>query len=391
MRAPALILLFLLILTGSAAIAAEPFVIGEINPLTGALALQGTSVHHGIALAIEEQNARGGIDGRAIALLSRDDEGRPERALAAAEELAGRRGVVALVGGYVDSLVGPVAEVADRARVPYLATASLDERLTERGNRYFFRISSLGSYVRVTTGITLEAFRADNVAILYSHTPGASQLARRQKETFERAGVRVSVYEPFAPGLSDFTPFLLRVRERGAQVLLSDTFFADHLLLVRQMAQAGITVRAFLGAFGMEFPSVIREMGPSGEGLYGTTAWQPGVNQGAQDAESRAFVDAYTKRFGSAPVPLSMHGYAAARTLLTALEAAAYGGRPVTGETLRDALAAVDVTTPLGRVKFDGKGDPLFYERVVVQIQNGRHVVVYPKTRAGAPVQLPAR
>jgi branched-chain amino acid transport system substrate-binding protein len=391
MRAPALILLFLLILTGSVASAAEPLVIGEINPLTGALALQGTSVHQGIALAIEEQNARGGVDGRSIALLSRDDEGRPERALAAAEELAGRRGAVALVGGYVDSLVGPIAEVADRARVPYLATASLDERLTERGNRYFFRISSLSSYVRVTTGITLDTLKADNVAILYSHTPGASQLARRQKEALEKAGVRVSVYEPFAPGLSDFTPFLVRIREQGAQVLLSDTFFADHLLLVRQMAQAGITVRAFLGAFGMEFPGVIRELGPFSEGLYGTTAWQPGVNPGAHDAESRAFIDGYTKRFGAAPVPLSMHGYAAARVLLAALEAVARGGRAVTGETLRDALAAADVTTPLGRVKFDNKGDPLYYERVVVQIQNGRHVVVYPKTRAAGPIQLLAR
>jgi branched-chain amino acid transport system substrate-binding protein len=391
MGAPALILLFLLILTGSAAVAAEPLVIGEINPMTGALALQGTSVHQGIALAIEEQNARGGIEGRSITLLSRDDEGRPERALAAAEELTGRRGAVALVGGYVDSLVGPIAEVADRARVPYLATASLDERLTERGNRYFFRISSLSSYVRVTTGMILDTLKADNIAILYSHTPGAAQLARRQKETLEKAGVRVSVYEPFAPGLSDFTPFLIRIRDQGAQVLLSDTFFADHLLLVRQMAQAGITVRAFLGAFGMEFPSVIRELGPSSDGLYGTTAWQPEVNPGPQDTESRAFIDAYTKRFGGAPVPLSMHGYAAARALLAALGTAKRGGRPLTGEALRDALAAADVATPLGRVKFDSKGDPLFYERVVVQIQKGRHIVVYPKARAAAPVQPPTR
>ena len=199
MRARALILLGCLFLVGSVARAAEPIVIGEINPVTGALALQGTSVHQGIVLAVEEQNARGGIAGRTVTLLSRDDEGKPERALAAAEELTGRRAAVALIGGYVDSLVGPVGEVADRARVPYLATASLDERLTERGNRYFFRISSLASYVRVTTGMVRDLLKADNVAILYSHTPGASQLARRQKDTLERAGIRISVFEPFAP------------------------------------------------------------------------------------------------------------------------------------------------------------------------------------------------
>ncbi|MBI3029450.1 MAG: ABC transporter substrate-binding protein [Candidatus Rokubacteria bacterium] len=371
--------------------AAEPIVIGEINPRTGVLAVQGTAVHQGIVLAVEEANARGGIAGRPLTLLSRDDEGKPERAIAAAEELASRQGAVALIGGYVDSLVGPIGQVADRAKIPYLATASLDERLTTRGNRFFFRVSGLASYVRVTTGIVLDAFRARNVAILYSSTPGASQLARRQKEALERAGVKVSVFEPFTPGLSDFTPLLARVKDQGAEVLLSDTFFADHLLLVRQMAQAGITLKAFLGAFGMEFPSVIRELGPASEGLFGTTSWQPGVNLGGDQKESLAFIETFRKRFGAEPAPLTMHGYAAARTLLKAMESVATAGGALTGAALRDALARADVQTPLGRVKFDEGGDPLFYERVVIQIQNGRHVVVYPKERATAPARYPAK
>ncbi|MDP2626991.1 MAG: ABC transporter substrate-binding protein [Candidatus Rokubacteria bacterium] len=371
--------------------AAEPLVIGEINPRTGALALQGQSIHQGIVLAVEEQNARGGIGGRPLALISRDDEGKPERALAAAEELTGRQRAVALIGGYVDSLVGPIGEVADRARAPYLATASLDERLTQRGNRYFFRISSLNTYVRVTTGIVQDVFKAERAAILYSQTPGASQLARRQKDLFERTGIRVVVFEPFSPGLSDFTPLLARVRDQRADVLLSDTFFADHLLLVRQMTQGGIRIKAFLGAFGMEFPNVIRDLGPASEGLYGTTSWQPGVTLGGRDADSRAFIDAYAKRFGSPPVPLSMHGYAAARALLAALEGLARRGMPISGESARDALAAVDLETPLGRVKFDERGEPLFYERVIVQIQGGRHVVVYPGERATAPAVYPGR
>ena len=384
--------LVLLVLAGAGTVwAAEPIVIGEINPRTGVLAVQGAAVHQGIVLAVEEANAGGGIAGRLVTLLSRDDEGKPERAIAAAEELASRHRAVALIGGYVDSLVGPISEVADRSRIPYLATASLDERLTTRGIRFFFRVSGLASYVRVTTGITLETFRARNVAILYSSTPGASQLARRQKEALERAGVAVSVFEPFAPGLSDFTPLLARVRDQGAEVLLSDTFFADHLLLVRQMAQAGITLKAFLGAFGMEFPNVIRELGAASEGLFGTTSWQPGVSLGGSERESLAFIQTFRKRFGAEPVPLTMHGYAAARTLLKAIESVSASGKALTGEALRDALARADVQTPLGRVKFDEGGDPLFYERVVIQIQDGRHVVVYPKERATAPARYPAK
>ena len=370
--------------------AQERVLIGEINPRTGLLAVQGTAVHQGILLAMEEINARGGLRGRLIQLISRDDEGKPERAIAAAEELISRQQVVALIGGYVDSLVGPISEVAERGRVPYLATASLDERLTQRGARHFFRVSSLASYVQVTTGIIRDLFRTGNVAILYSSTPGASQLARRQREILERAGVKVSVFEPFSPGLSDFTPLLTRVRDQGAELLLSDTFFADHLLLVRQMAQHGIRLRAFLGAFGMEFPQVITELGSASEGLYGTTSWQPGVNLGGHEETSRAFIESFQKRFGQPPVPLTMHGYAAARALLSAVEAAQARGT-LTREAMREALARVDVDTPLGRVKFDDKGDPLYYERVVIQIQGGRHVVVYPPDRARVPARYPAR
>ncbi|MFQ5897868.1 MAG: ABC transporter substrate-binding protein [Candidatus Methylomirabilia bacterium] len=384
-----------LLLIGLGAIAnaeaAHPIVIGEINPRTGVLALMGTAVHQGILMAIEEANARGGVAGHPLLLLSRDDEGKPERAIAAAEELVSRQGAVALVGGYVDRLVGPISQVAERSAIPYLATASLDERLTGRDNRYFFRISSLASFVKATTGIILDEFGAKDVAIFHSSTPGASQLARRQRERLEAAGVRVSVVAEFSPGLSDFTPLLAHVRDQGAEVLLSDTFFRDHLLLVRQMAQAGIRVKAFLGAFGMEFPRVIAELGTESEGLFGTTSWQPGVSLGANERESLAFIQGFTKQFGRKPVPLTMHGYAAAKTLLHAMESVMVSGKPLTGETLRDALASADVKTPLGRVKFDERGDPLFYERVVIQIQGGRHVVVYPKERATATVRYPAR
>lgn len=370
------------------ALGAEPVTIGEINPRTGVLVIQGTAIHQGILLAVEEANARGGVAGRRVTLLSRDDEGKPERAIASAEELIARHRAVALIGGYVDSLVGPIAEVAERTKTPYLATASLDERLTGKGNRYFFRISSLAPYVAAMTGIVSEVFRAGSVAILYSHTPGAAQLAKKQKEIFEKAGVRVTVFEPFAPGLSDFTPLLGRIQREGAEVLISNTFFADHLLLVRQMAQTGIKARAFLGAFGMEFPAVIKEMGPASEGLFGTTTWQPGVTLAGREAESRAFIEAFSRRFGREPAPLAMHGYAAAKTLLAALSTA---GTALSGEALREALARADVETPMGRVRFNEAGDPLHYERMIIQVQGGRHVIVYPPSRATAPAIYPVK
>lgn len=353
--------------------------IGEIDSLTGRFAAQGTALHQGILYAVEEANRSGGLR---VVLLTRDDEGRPERATAAAEELISRYQVAALVGGYVDSLVGPVSEVAERHRTPYLATASLDERLTQRGLRYFFRMSSLSGYVEAMVGAVLDLFKPKRVAILSSSTPGASQLAEKQKERLEQAGVAVPVYEMFQPSLSDFTPLLTKVREEKVDLLLFNAFFADNLLLVRQLKGLGVNVKGFLGAFGMEFPEVIKELGSLSELIFGTTSWEPGITLPGTEAASKDFVQGFRRRFGSDPPPLAMHGYGAAKALIAAIQAVLAKPLPLNGETVRDALSRLDLLLPLERLRFSGTGEPREYQRVLIQIQQGRHVVVYPPERA---------
>ncbi|MEK6717745.1 MAG: ABC transporter substrate-binding protein, partial [candidate division NC10 bacterium] len=242
---------------------------------------------------------------------TRDDEARPDRAVAAAEELITRLRVAALVGGYVDTLVGPISEVAERQKVPYVATASLDERLTQRGYRYFFRISHLQAYVDSMVGIVVDVFKPRSVAIL----------------------------------------------------------------------------KGFLGAFGMEFPEVVRDLGPSGQFLFGTTGWEPGITEPGTEAASRAFVEGYRKRFGVEPPPLAMHGYVGARAILVAAERAASRSREVGPEAVRQGLQALDLLTPLERLQFDSRGEAKNYRRLIVQIQGNARVVVYPTQRAtGKPV-----
>jgi branched-chain amino acid transport system substrate-binding protein len=366
--------------------AAATITLGEINPLTGRFAAQGNAVHRGIQLAVE-QAAAGGDSG--VSLITRDDEGKPDRAVAAAEELTTRQRVAALVGGYVDTLVGPISEVAERRRVPYVATASLDERLTRRGYRYFFRISHLHGYLESMVGVVLDLFRPQSVAILYSGTPGASQLALRQRERLERAAIRVPVFEMFASGIADFTPLLGRVRDAGTDVLIADAFFADHLVMVRQLRGLAVNVKAFLGAFGMEFPEVTRDLGPSSELLYGTTGWEPGIAEPGTEAASRAFVDRYRRRFGGEPPPLAMHGYVAARAVLAAAEPVDRGASAIDAETIRRGLLALDLATPLERLQFDERGEARHYRRLIVQIQEGSRVVVYPPDRATGKARYP--
>jgi branched-chain amino acid transport system substrate-binding protein len=360
--------------------------IGEIDSLSGVMAAQGTAVHEGVVYAVSEVNGQGGIRGHPVKLITRDDGGRPDEATTAALDLAAREQVSALVGGYVDSVVGPVAQVAQRERVPYVASSSLDQRLTQRGNAYFFRISKLPPFVDATTAVPLELAPARQVAILFSSTPGATQLARLQKERLEARGVRVSAFESFQTGTPDFLPLLARVRSSGAQLLLMDGFFADNLVLLRQVHGPAGQVLPVVGAFGMEFPALIKQLGPLGEGAMGAIAWEPGMSLSGDLEGSRAYEAGFARQFDHPPAPLSMYGYTATRAVLAALTKASGRSVPPERDSIRDALAETDLLVPLERLRFDEHGDPLHYEVGIFQIQNGRHVLVYPSDRSTGKV-----
>jgi branched-chain amino acid transport system substrate-binding protein len=206
-----------------AAGAAEPILIGEIDSRTGILAAQGVAIAEGVRIAIDTVNAAGGVGGRPLRLLERDDEGKAEtlrggRAGRSPRRRGPRRLWTAWSGPSARSDGGSLP-------VPPLSTSA------DRRGAYFFRVSSLRPYVTATVGVVRDLVRARRVAILHATTPGATQLAAHQRQELRAAVVEVVVIEPFTPGLSDFAPLLRRVRDGQTDILVS-TRFADHLLAV---------------------------------------------------------------------------------------------------------------------------------------------------------------
>jgi branched-chain amino acid transport system substrate-binding protein len=372
----------------SPAMSAETINIGEINPLSGHLAQHGQEIHQGIVYAVEEANARGGVAGRPVKLISRDDQSKPEVALNQAQDLIIREQVKALVGGYVDSLVGPVSELAARYQVPYVASASLQRGLTARKNPYFFRISRLDGIVGPVCHFVAQTFKARKVAVLHLSTPGANEFGDLLTSCLQQAGVAVPIREKFRPGWPDFSMLLLKVKQHGVDMLVSGGFFADNLILVRQLQERPFGLKGFLAPWGVAYPTFVREVGRAAEGLFGTCAWNPGITAPGTEAASQAFDQGFRRRFGEEPNTTTMHGYTSARALLSAMEAVLTKKAPLTGQALSQALAGLDLTLPLGRLAFDEHGDPRYYEHVVVQIQKGDMVVVYPPERATGQVDF---
>jgi branched-chain amino acid transport system substrate-binding protein len=363
---------------------AETIKIGEINPLTGRLAKQGSEIHQGVALAVAEVNDGGGLKGLKVELISRDDQSQPDVAISRAEELCGWRKVLALTGGYVDSLVGPISEVAKKYEIPYVASASLQKELTQRENPYFFRVARLQGFVQPLCDILSEPLRPHRLAILYAATPGSTEFAKDLENCLQSRKIFPVITEKFRPGTPDFTPLIGKLANLNTDVIVSGGFFADHLLLLRQLKENRVSPKAYIGPFGIAYESFIREMGADAEYLYTTCAWNPGITHPGTEEISEELVKRFRRMFQREPNTTNMHGYTSTRALLTAMLNVLRQNKPLTGPNIRQALAELDLVLPMERVVFDKQGDPLHYQHLIVQIQNGSFKVVYPPDRATA-------
>lgn len=363
--------------------------IGEINPLSGKLAKQGMEIHQGVEVAIAEANEVGGVGGKQLKLISRDDQSQPDIALSRAEELCGWEKVRALTGGYVDSLVGPIAAVAKKYRIPYVASASLQKELVQYENPYFFRVSRLQGFTEPLCGILTERFKPQRLAILHSATPGSTELARDLEGCLKAKGLEVKLIEKFRPGTPDFTPLIAKLAGMKIDVIVSGGFTPDHILMIRQLKENRVSPKAYIGPFGIAYENFIQTMGEDADYLYSTCAWNPGITEPGSEATSKCFVKKFRQMFKQQPNTTNMHGYTSAKALITAMQAVVSNGQTLTGDNIRLALTRLDLVLPMEHLVFDQNGDPLHYRHVVVQIQKGRLVVVYPPDRASGQAVFP--
>ena len=124
------------LLIGSSVFAAT-IKIGEVGSMTGSEATFGISTHEGIELAIKEQNAKGGIKGQKIELISLDDQGKPEEAAIATTKLITQDKVVAILGEVASSRSLAMAPIAQKYKVPMISPSSTNPKVTAVGDHSF--------------------------------------------------------------------------------------------------------------------------------------------------------------------------------------------------------------------------------------------------------------
>jgi branched-chain amino acid transport system substrate-binding protein len=280
--------------------AADAIKIGVSGPFTGGSAPMGVSMRDGVRLAAAEINARGGVLGRKIELVERDDEAKNERGVQIAQELINKDKVVATVG-FINTGVAQAAQrFYQQAKIPVMnnvATGSIiTQQFAAQPENYVFRNSAsdqIQSAMIVQEAVDRRHFK--KVAILADST-NYGQLGRADLEkVLATKGIKPVVVEKYNLQDVDMTAQLLKAKQAGAEVVLTYGIGPELAQIANGMEKLGWKV-PLIGSWTLAMANFIDNAGKNGEG----TRMPQTFIQDASTPRRKAFIDAYVKAYNPA-------------------------------------------------------------------------------------------
>jgi len=355
--------LFLGMLMG-AALAQEPIRIGEYASLTGKEAAYGETSHRGTILAIEELNARGGLLGRPVELHTEDNQSKQGESATAVKRLISHDHVVALLGEVSSIRSLEAAPVIQNARLPMVAPASVNARVTEVGD-YIFRVCFVDSFQGgVLAKFAREHLHLRRVAILTSVSNAYSVgMARIFKESFANGAGAIALERKYSEGDKDFRAQLTTIKSSGADALFIPGYYTEAALICVQARQLGLTIPIF-GGDGWDAPALVEIGGAAVEGTFFSTHYSPDN----PSPEVRDFNTRYQARWGKQPDAWAALGYDSASVLGDAIRRA----ESIDPAKIRDALAATrNYPAVTGRITIDSHRNAS-KSAVILTVKNGK-------------------
>jgi len=389
MKKCSVILACLLSLTGlihSGAFGAEALKVGVILPLTGKLAKFGEIEKRSFILALDEINASGGVNGKKIDLIIEDTTGKADVGRSAIEKLISRDKVLVVGGGYSSSVTWAAVAVAQQHKVPFLVNTGSADRITEQGWEYIFRLNPpVSEYPKALGSFISEIGDVKTVVILHENTLFGQSGSKKFSKQCKDLGLEVVMEEGYEAGAVDFKPLLVKVKAKKPDFLYMISYVMDASLLMRQAKELNLHPRLFVGgAAGFTLPEFQKNAGDASDYVFSATLWTPSVPYPG----ATAYYDKFVATHGS---PTEYHGaeaYAGMYVISDALRRAT----SLTRKGVRDALAATDMMTAFGPVKFvayDKKTQQNRLPTFLVQWLHGNLETVWPKEVATAKYVYP--
>jgi len=368
---------------------AQAVKIGAVVPLTGRYGAGGAQVRAGYDIAVEHINAAGGVSmgGRRVPLelVLLDDESDATKTVARLESL-GAQGVVAYLGGFGSDLHAAAASVAEKNKTPYLGVAFALYKVHQQGFRYlfspFWKSPDISEALPPMLNSLPAGERPKTVAIFQEKTDWGREMAAAWTEAGKAAGYQVVLNAEYAPGAKDFSDLILRAKSANADAVFALPTPPDGMTMIKQMKELSYAPKLTFFIRAPDPPIWTKNLGKDGDYVMLAPGWHHAVKApGVKELN-----DAHQAKFGRPADPITGPGYACVQILAAALARVGAPDR----EKVRDAIAATDMTTVIGPVKFRPDGTGIVKAGLFAQWVNGKQELVWPKEYATVPLAYPA-
>ena len=247
--------------------------IGFIGPLTGDYANYGTLCRQAVEMAIDECNAKGGINGSTVKLVAEDSEGDPNKALAAMEKLANTDKVCAVVGPVLTGEAFSVGPVACELGVLAVTPSASHKDVTNQGDYIFRTTPSDGLQGEVAGKYWAQVLGYKKIATLYAKNDYSQGLAEGMKESFEAEGGKIVAEETFMVGDKDFKTQLTKLKNTDAEAIYIPDYTAEMAQILEQASQLGVN-KPFLSGDGFLSEEIYQLAGEYTDGVVYTASAQ---------------------------------------------------------------------------------------------------------------------
>ncbi len=379
----------------------DTIVLGSVLSLTGRYAGNGKVTKNGYDIAVTRINDIGGImiGSKSYKLKVKyvDDRSDRTRGAELAERLIKQDGVKFMLGPYGSGITKSVSEVTEKYKVPMVVAEADARSLFMRGFKHIFGMRSTGdqyfaSAIDLAAELAAKEGRKPSdlrLAVVSEDDPFSLDVRMGAVGTARKHGMQIVIDDVVPRNPSDISSSLSKVQSARPDVLVFKGRAKGAETAARQIKKMRIQV-PLIGLTHCEVANIIKKIGKAAEGLLCVTQWAPTLTY-----KDRWFGSAadYAKKFMATYKDYRVVPYqsaAASAAVLVYKEAFERAGS-LDVQEVRAALAATDMQTFYGEIKFARNGQNIAKPMVLRQIQNGRFEVVAPTKWAPSPVSYPRK
>lgn len=350
--------------------------IGSVHPLTGSMAYEGQALVNTQQIAIDKINREGGINGKMLELVVADSLGTVYGSSSAAQKLINKN-VIALTGAYTSSSAQIVSREAEKARVPFVVTVAASSSLLKNGYKYSFRIQPNTEVFSKNFLEYFEFIKTDKmktVAFIYEDSNYGTGIVDFITQNIEKTGLKIVGSISYSSSTSTLSAEVTRLAGLDPDVLIPIGYYSDQAMLVKELQDREIEFDTIIGvANGAISDAKLTDI--YGDKLDGYLDINYRYNTNSQ--ETQELLSVYKDLYGEEMPVAAVYGYESIMVIADALRRTEI----LQPENLRDSLASCCIkehVLPQPSISFDSTGEGVDSAGVLIQIQNGKQVIVYP-------------